>query len=78
MARTDPRVDDPRDNQYRIRLSDAELKKLEYCAAHTDKTKAEIIREGIEIIYHELRGNENDKDKIKQRTGRIDPGIRTD
>lgn len=58
MARTDPRVDDPRDNQYRIRLSDAELKMLEYCVNHTGKTKAEIIRAGIEQIYHELRGNE--------------------
>lgn len=58
MARTDPRVDDPRDNQYRIRLSDAELSMLEYCVDHTGKTKAEIIRAGIEQIYHELRGNE--------------------
>lgn len=58
MARTDPRVEDPRDNQYRIRLSNAELSMLEYCVEQSGKTKAEIIRAGIEQIYHELRGNE--------------------
>jgi hypothetical protein len=63
MARTDPRVDDPRNNQYRIRLSDAELSKLDYCVKHTGKTKAEIIREGIEIIYRKITEGKNEKEK---------------
>ena len=37
-----------------IRMSDAELAKLEYCAETTGKTKAEIIREGIDKVYQEL------------------------
>ena len=53
-----PPKPDSRDNQYRIRLSDAELSMLDYCMEKTGKTKAEIIRAGIEQLYHELRGNE--------------------
>lgn len=41
-----------------IRMSDAELEKLEYCAKATGKAKAEIIREGIEKIYQEIKKGE--------------------
>lgn len=53
--RTGRPTDDPKLNQYRIRLTDSEIEKLEYCARMTGKTKAEIIREGIDRIYQELR-----------------------
>lgn len=43
-----------------VRMSDEELEKLEYCARTTGKTKAEIIREGIEETYQKLkRGDEH-------------------
>ena len=47
-------TDDPKRNQYRIRLTDEDLEKLDFCSQKTGKTKAEIIREGIDNIYQEL------------------------
>lgn len=55
VPRTDPRVEDPRKNQYRIRLSSAELAKLQYCAERTGKTKAEVIRSGIDLVYQKVQ-----------------------
>lgn len=49
-----PPKDDSRDNQYRIRLSDEELRKLEICCQKTGLSKAEVIRKGIEKLYEEL------------------------
>lgn len=45
---------DPKSRQTRIRMSDEDLEKLEFCARATGRTKAEIIREGIDRIYQEL------------------------
>ena len=50
-----PPSDDPRNRQTRIRMSDAELEKLNYCAEISGKPKAVIIREGINLVYRELR-----------------------
>lgn len=46
---------DPKSHQTRIRMSDEDLEKLEYCARETGKPKAEIIREGIDRIYQEIK-----------------------
>lgn len=53
--RTGRPTNDPKRGQYRIRLSENEEAMLEYCARETGKTKAEIIREGIEKVYQEIR-----------------------
>lgn len=45
---------DPKIHETRIRMSDNDLKKLEYCVKATGKTKADIIRMGIEKIFTEL------------------------
>lgn len=45
---------DPKIHETRIRMSDNDLKKLEYCVKKTGKTKADIIRMGIEKIFTEL------------------------
>lgn len=50
-----PPSDNAKDNQYRIRLTDEELEKLDYCSKTLNKTKAEIIREGIDKVYQELQ-----------------------
>ena len=52
--RTGRPTEDPKVNQYRIRLTDEELEKLNYCSKTTGKTKADIIREGIDKVYNEL------------------------
>lgn len=49
-----PPSEDPKHNQYRIRLNNSELKMLEFCQSETGKSKAEIIREGINKVYQEL------------------------
>ncbi|MEG0919427.1 MAG: hypothetical protein RSE61_05790 [Anaerovoracaceae bacterium] len=45
----------PRTNNYRIRMTDQELEMLEACCTVLGKTKADIIRTGIERIYSELK-----------------------
>ncbi len=45
----------PKKNNTRIRLSDEDLQKLEFCKAKTGKTYADIIREGINKVYQELK-----------------------
>lgn len=47
------RSDDSRRNQYRLRMSNEELKKLEFCCEKLCMTKSEVIRAGIETMYQE-------------------------
>jgi len=35
-------------------MSEEELKKLDHCCEVTGKSRSEIVREGIEIIYAKL------------------------
>ena len=49
-------TDDPKDNQYRIRLSAAELEMLDYCCEVLGLTKADVIRRGIKTVYSEAQG----------------------
>jgi len=46
-----PPTDNPKDRGYRIRMTDEELKRLDYCAEVLGLSKAEIIRQGIEEMY---------------------------
>lgn len=48
-----PRSDDPKKNQYRLRMSDEELKRLEFCCEKLNLTKSEVIRAGIDTMYQE-------------------------
>ncbi|MDO4282342.1 MAG: hypothetical protein Q4D02_01785 [Clostridia bacterium] len=45
---------DPKNLNTRIRLSETDVKKLNYCCKKTGKLKSEIIREGIDKVYTEL------------------------
>ncbi|WP_185959862.1 hypothetical protein [Criibacterium bergeronii] len=47
-------TDNPRDKQYRIRLTEDEEKKLAFCSEKSGKTKADILRIGLEKIYQEI------------------------
>jgi len=53
-----PKSDTAKRHETRIRMSDEELQRLEYCAVKTGKTKAEIVRMGVNKIYHELKEGE--------------------
>lgn len=48
-------TDSPRVNNYRIRMTDEELKKLETCCERTGLSKADVIRMGIDKIYQETK-----------------------
>lgn len=43
----------PKTNNYRIRMTDEELQKLETCCERTGLSKADVIRLGINKIYQE-------------------------
>jgi predicted DNA-binding protein len=49
-----PKGNDTKNNQYRLRMTDEELEKLEYCSKLTGLTKADVIRKGIDKVYNEL------------------------
>lgn len=48
-------TDNPKTLNTRIRLSEEDVKRLEYCAEKTGLTKAEIIRQGIKEVYEKLQ-----------------------
>jgi predicted DNA-binding protein len=51
--RTGRPTDEPKKNQTRIRMSDGDLEKLDYCSEVLGLNKAEVIRRGIEMMYQE-------------------------
>ena len=53
--RTGRPTDDPKRVSVRIRLSESDDEKLIYCANVTGRTKADIIREGIDKVYQEIK-----------------------
>ncbi len=57
-SRGRPPSKDPKRNDTRIRLTDNERKKLDLCAEKTGKTKADIIRKGIDLVYQEITKKE--------------------
>ena len=48
-------TDEPKTLSTRIRLSDEDVQRLEYCSSKTGLTKAEIIRRGIKAVYEEIK-----------------------
>lgn len=50
-----PPSENPKDRGYRLRVSDDDLKKLDYCCQVLGLTKAEIIRQGIEEMYQKAQ-----------------------
>ena len=46
-------TDSPKTNNYRIRMTDEELRKLELCCERTGLSKADVIRLGINKVYME-------------------------
>lgn len=53
-AKGRPPSRDPKRNDTRIRLTDSEAEKLQYCSEKTGLTKADIIRKGIDLVYAEV------------------------
>lgn len=53
--RTGRPTDDPKPYERKIRLSERDLQRLDYCAEVLGLTKAEIIRQGIELMYEKAQ-----------------------
>lgn len=56
--RTGRPTDDPKQLSTRVRLSQEDIDRLEYCAAKTGQSKADIIRQGIKSVYDRLKQEE--------------------
>lgn len=50
-----PPSKDPKRHETRIRMSDSDIEKLEYCCKVTGLTKADVIRRGIDLVYAETK-----------------------
>lgn len=48
-------TDDPKKLSTRIRLSEEDAQRLEYCAQVTGMKKSEIIRMGIKEVYNKVK-----------------------
>lgn len=48
-------TDDPKTLNTRVRLSENDVRMLEYCSEKTGLTKSEIIRRGIELVYNKIK-----------------------
>ena len=47
-----PKKESTKTRGYRIRLTDEEYKRLAYLSYETDKSVAELIREGLRMVYN--------------------------
>lgn len=52
--RTGRPTDNPKKHETRIRMSDEDVQKLEFCCKQTGMTKSDIIRKGINEVYKQL------------------------
>lgn len=50
-----PPSKDPKVHETRIRMSDKDIFKLEYCCEKTGLTRADVIRKGIDEVYKQLK-----------------------
>ena len=48
-------TDDPKILNTRIRLSEEDIQRLEYCVKETGLSKSEIMRQGIREVYERLK-----------------------
>jgi len=52
--RTGRPTNNPKDKRESFRLSDDDVRKLNYCVEHTGMTKTDIVRKGIDLVYQEV------------------------
>ncbi len=53
--RTGRPTDNPKKERLELRLSDDDIIKLEYCCQQTKLSKAEILRQGLDLVYQKLK-----------------------
>lgn len=55
MAKMGRPTNDPKGRRMNIRLSDNDVKKLEYCSKKLSVSDSEIVRMSIDKLYQELK-----------------------
>ncbi|MBP3463771.1 MAG: hypothetical protein J6K45_04745 [Clostridia bacterium] len=45
----------PKNIELKVRISNEDKERLDYCIKSSNKTKSEIVREGIEKVYSEIK-----------------------
>ncbi|MCR4755155.1 MAG: hypothetical protein K5868_06435 [Lachnospiraceae bacterium] len=55
MAKMGRPTDDPKGQRKNFRLSDNDIKKLEYCSKELNKPESEVIRISIDKLYSGLK-----------------------
>ena len=50
-----PKKEDSRDNQYRVRLNDAENEMLDYVSRMTEKKKSDVFRQALTELYEKTK-----------------------
>ena len=45
----------PKNEDLKVRISKEDRQKLDYCIKHTNKNKSEIVREGIDRVYQQIK-----------------------
>ena len=48
-------TNNPKSEELKIRISKEDKEKLDYCMANSNKNKSDIVREGIDKVYNELK-----------------------
>ena len=48
-------TDNPKSHKAVFRISEKEILMLDYCAEKTGRSRADIVREGIAIVYESLK-----------------------
>lgn len=48
-------TEDPKTQSIRTRLSEEDVKRLDYCAKETGLNRSEVIRQGIRAIYRQVK-----------------------
>ena len=56
-----PHSDNPRQMRVETKMTTAELERLDYCCKVSGKSRSEIIREGIDVVYAKRSGAPPDK-----------------
>jgi len=54
-----PLSDNPKNSRVEIRMTSEDEEKLDYCCKVIGKSRSEIAREGIDIVYTRLRKLQN-------------------
>lgn len=55
--RTGRPTSDPKKHETRIRMTDEDVRLLEYCCKETGMTKSDVIRRGIREVYKQIKKN---------------------